>query len=336
VSWGEAPSDALAFMISPKQGDELRGMMKRGRVAVRMRARSRRSEPGEIGQVMAEIPGEVEGQDVVLASHLDHQKQGANDNASGAGTLLEIARTIRALTGAGTIARPRRTLRFWWSTEIRSEEEYFKRHPEEKKRILLAVVLDQAGGNKRAENNVFAIQNPKWLPSWADDLIYDLAESFKDRYAPPEIEPQPLGLAPGGGKQSLRMVYFPFEPISDHASFAARRVGIPAISLAAPSLDVIHTDQDTMDLLDPTWMKRSALLTAASALYVAGAGPKEGDALLQAVFRRAGARIAEASDRKAQLAIEKQRLRSVSALGPVDTAPLEARLEAAAAALDGR
>src|SRR5262249_56739742 len=134
----------------PRQGDELRDLLRHGPVTVRAHARAKRATPGEIGQVMAEIPGEVKDRDIVLAAHLDHQQPGANDNASGSGTLLEVARTLHQLIAAGKISRPRRTLRFWWSTEIRSEQAYFRKHPEEAKKIAMAVVLDQAGGDRNA------------------------------------------------------------------------------------------------------------------------------------------------------------------------------------------
>jgi hypothetical protein len=336
VAWGEAPAKAFAFMISPRQGDELREAMQRGTVTVRMRARARSSEPGAIGQVMGEIPGEVSGQDIVLVAHLDHQKQGANDNASGSGTLLEVLRTVNKLIASGKIAKPRRTLRFWWSTEIQSEQAYFKRHPEETKKISLAVVLDQAGGDRTAENNFILIANPDRVASWTDDLIHDLAEYFAREYAPAEHEPSPLAIEKGGGVQSMRNVYWDYAPLSDHVSFVQKGVEIQAIALAVPSLGVIHSNQDTVGRLDPTWMKRSAMMTLAPALFVASAGEKEAHAVVEATFRRASARLAEARDRKAQMVVERRRMRSIASLdGSVDVAPYLARLEAVAAALEG-
>lgn len=334
VAWGEAPSNAFAFMISPRQGDALRDRLKRGPLTIRMRARIRRTEPGEIGQVMGEIPGQVPGQDVVLVAHLDHQKQGANDNASGSGTLLEVLRVANRMIAAGTIPKPLRTLRFWWSTEIRSEKEYFKRHPGEAKKISLAVVLDQAGGDRRAVNNFIMIANPDWRPSYADDLIYDLADFFARQYSPAEHEPSPLAIAEGGSTQAMRNVYFDYQPLSDHVSFVEKGIDIPAIALAVPSLDVIHTDQDTVDRLDPTWLKRSAMMTLAPALFTASAGPKEARALLEATFRRAVTRLAEAGDPDEQLKIERRRLESLTTLDHgIDLADYRARLAAIAKAL---
>src|SRR5581483_9128644 len=142
-------------------------------------------------------------------------------------------------------------------------------------RILLAIVLDQAGGELGAENNLIAVKNPEWLPSYTDDLIEDTAEYVKERYAPAEHEPDPLLVAEGGSHQSLHTSYWEYQEITDEVAFEARDRGIAGIALAVPSLDLIHTNLDTVDRLDPTWIKRSALLTLAPALYLANAGKTE-------------------------------------------------------------
>lgn len=336
VYWGQAPSSALAMMISPKLGEELRRMITRGqKVKVRMHVLARRSEPGAIGMVMGEIPGTVRDQDVVLVAHLDHQKPGANDNASGSGTLLEVLRLLNRLIAGGNVPPLQRSIRFWWSTEIISEEAYFRKYADQPKKILLGVNLDQAGGDRHAENNFIVISGPDWLPSYADDLMYNLAEYVKEEYAPAEHEPSPLLVAAGGGTESMRTVYWDYAPLSDHLAFEAKDVGIPCISLAVPSLHVIHTDLDTADRLDPTWMKRSALLALAPALFVANAGPKEAKAILDYTFRRGAARLANAENIQSQLAREEKRLDSVRALDPtLNTADHKKKLGAIAGALE--
>lgn len=340
VLWGHAPPGALAMMISPRQGDELRRMLHRGTtVKVRMHVRAKVSEPGAIGMVMGEIPGTIKDQDIVLVAHLDHQKPGANDNASGSGTLLEVLATLNRLVAAKKISPPRRTLRFWWSTEVRSETEYFRKHPEEVKKILLAVNLDQAGGDRSAENNFVMILGPDWLPAFADDLIYDLAEHMRKKYAPAEHAPSPLFVAPNGTQQSFHTVYWDYAPLSDHIAFEAREIGIPCISVAVPSLHVIHTSQDTSDRIDPTWLKRSALMTLAPALFAAGAGPpnEDANALLDTVFRRARVRLAQAADPKAQLTIEEKRLDSVRSFDPdIENESYKRKLRGLAEALSTR
>ena len=101
--------------------------------------------------------------------------------------------------------------------------------------------------------------------------------------------------------------------------------------MAVPSLHVIHPTQATSDRIDPTWLKRSALMMLAPALFAANAGPPNNDAraLLDRVFSRARVRLARAEDPKAQLAMEEQRLDSVRAFDPgIETESLKKKLRA--------
>jgi hypothetical protein len=178
------------------------------------------------------------------------------------------------------------------------------------------------------------IANPDWLPTYVDDLAENLAEFVKNRYAPAEHEPDELVVAEGGGHQSLRTVYWEYQPITDETAFEAKEVGIPGIALAVPSLDLIHTNLDTVDRLDPTWMKRSALLTLAPALYIANAGPAEARAVLEYTFQKSASRLALSSNPGRDLPLEQKRLDSVRTLDPaLDTSLQRARLEAVAKAL---
>ena len=335
VAWTRAPEPAIAMTISPNQCAALARLMRDGRkIRMRLRVKVKRSEPGAIGQLMGEIPGTIVGQDVVIVAHLDHPAPSANDNASGSAAILEALRVLQRLVAAGKISAPRRTIRFWWSTEISSEQEYFRKHPDDAKAILLAVNLDQAGGDRNAENNLIAIYGPQWLPSWADDLVYNLAEHVRQRYAPAEKEPSPLLVAPNGSKQSMRTVYWDYAPLSDHMAFESKEVGIPAISLAVPSLHVIHSSMDTPDRIDTTWLKRSTLMVLASAVFTANADRKETEALLDYVFQRAMVRVAEAADKRKQLEIEEKRLDSVRSLDSgVATDPYKKKLRAIVEAL---
>ncbi len=56
--------------------------------------------------VTATIPGadaKLKGEEIAFSCHLDHQRPGANDNASGCVTILEVARTLQKLIGEGEI-----------------------------------------------------------------------------------------------------------------------------------------------------------------------------------------------------------------------------------------
>src|SRR5437879_11319073 len=71
--------------------------------------------------VTATIAGadaKLRDEEIAFSCHLDHQRPGANDNASGCVTILEVARTLQKLIAEGKLARPARTIRFIWPPEI--------------------------------------------------------------------------------------------------------------------------------------------------------------------------------------------------------------------------
>jgi hypothetical protein len=102
----------FGFSLSKRQGNHLRALLKRGK-PVKLKAKvDARLFPSNLDIVTATIPGESKpNEETFLIAHLCHPKPSANDNASGSGLLLEIARTINALIESGCIKRPARTIR---------------------------------------------------------------------------------------------------------------------------------------------------------------------------------------------------------------------------------
>src|SRR3989475_1606126 len=69
---------------------------------------------GNYEVVTATIPGadrKLKEEEIAFSCHPDHQRPGANDNASGCVTILEAARTLQKLISEGKLARPERTIR---------------------------------------------------------------------------------------------------------------------------------------------------------------------------------------------------------------------------------
>lgn len=66
---------------------------------------------GHLDYITARIPGrQLPEKEVLVLGHL--YEQGANDNASGCATILEMARTLKRLVDTGRIPPPRRSIRF--------------------------------------------------------------------------------------------------------------------------------------------------------------------------------------------------------------------------------
>jgi len=77
--------------------------------------------PGNYVVVTGIIPGsdpKLKDEEIAFSCHLDHQRPGANDNASGCSAILEVARTLQRLIEEKKLERPARTIRFIFPPEI--------------------------------------------------------------------------------------------------------------------------------------------------------------------------------------------------------------------------
>jgi hypothetical protein len=131
VRWGHldsfSPRRTFGFMVSLKQARSFQARLNAGET-VRLQATVKaQRHPGEYEIVSATIAGAdpaLAQQQIAFTCHLDHPRPGANDNASGCATILEVARTYAHLIAQGKLARPRRTLHFFWPPEADH-----RRHP---------------------------------------------------------------------------------------------------------------------------------------------------------------------------------------------------------------
>ncbi|MFQ5790219.1 MAG: DUF4910 domain-containing protein, partial [Acidobacteriota bacterium] len=182
VRWGHLDpfntGNRFAFMIGPGKARELQARLAGGeKIELHARVRAR-LVPGHFEVVTAVLPGsELPGEEILFTCHLDHQNPGANDNASGAATLLEVARTLSRLVHAGTLAPPRRTIRFVWPPEIAGTYAFLSRHPEIVARLKAGIHMDMVGGIPPTTRSVFFLSRP---PASLPSFIGDVGEAFFD------------------------------------------------------------------------------------------------------------------------------------------------------------
>jgi hypothetical protein len=104
-------------------------------------------------------------------------------------------------------------------------------------------------------------------------------------------------ISPEGTKDSLVADMTPFEMGSDHDVYQEGSFRIPAIYLRDWPDVFIHTNNDSPANIDPTKIKRSTFIAAASGYFLARAGAREAARLADEVFARALARVPKARDR---------------------------------------
>lgn len=313
VRWGHldtfAARHAFAFMVSLKQARELQrrlGAGERVRLDAAVRAGKHR---GAYEIVEATIPGadpSRKGEEIVFTCHLDHPRPGANDNASGAAAILEVARALQKLVREGRIPPPARTLRFVWPPEIEGSLTLLNGRPELPARIKATIHMDMVGGGPETRAIFHVTRGPASLPSF----IYDVAEAFGEfvnrqtaSFASGRGSDLPLH-SPEGGKEAALAEMSEYTAGSDHDVYCEGSFRIPTIYLNDWPDRYIHTNRDVPGNIDPTKLKRAAFIGAACGYFLARAGAADGAALVHNHRSRALVRTATMLRRAGQAAPE--------------------------------
>ncbi len=293
IRWGHletfSPTKTFGFMVSLKTARALRERLGKGE-AIRLHASVKAGQhPGNYEVVTATIPGadpKLKEEEIAFSCHLDHQRPGANDNASGCVTILEVARTLQKLINEKILARPARTIRFIWPPEVEGTVTLLNAKPEFARRIKAAVHMDMVGGGPATKAVFHVTRGPMSLPSFVHDVAWAFAEFVNEqsyKFAATGSAEYPF-VAPEGGKEPLLAQFSAYTMGSDHDVYQDSSFKIPAIYLNDWPDRYIHTNFDTAANIDPTKLKRAAFIGAASGYFLANASQQAwlGSAILQA------------------------------------------------------
>ncbi len=278
IRWGHletfSPNKTFGFMVSLKTGRALRDRLAKGE-HIQLHATVKAGQhPGFTEVVTATIPGadpKLKDEEIAFSCHLDHQRPGANDNASGCVTILEVARTLQKLIGKGKLARPARTLRFIWPPEIEGTLTLLSAKPEFAQCIKAVVHMDMVGGGPVTKAVFHVTRGPMSLPSFVHDVAWAFGEFVNEQsynFAAGLPAEYPL-VAPEGGKEPLLAQDTAYTMGSDHDVYQDSSFKIPAIYLNDWPDRYIHTNFDTAANIDPTKLKRAAFIGAASGYFLA-------------------------------------------------------------------
>jgi len=283
IRWGHLETftehKTFAFMVSLKTARGMRERLARGEKITLHAVVKAGQHAGNYEVVSATIPGadaKLKEEEIAFSCHLDHQRPGANDNASGCVTILEVARTLNKLIGDGRLARSARTIRFIWPPEIEGTLALLNRKPEFARRIKAAIHMDMVGGGPATKAVFHVTRGPMSLPSFVHDVAWAFAEFVNEesyQFAATGKAEYPM-VALEGGKEPLRAEYSAYTMGSDHDVYQDSSFGIPAIYLNDWPDRYIHTNFDTAANIDTTKLKRAAFIGAASGYFLAGMNEK--------------------------------------------------------------
>jgi len=254
----------FGFSLSKRQGNQLRALLKKGKT-VKLKAKvDAKLFPGNEDVITATIQGKQKpNEEIFLIAHLCHPKPSANDNASGSGLLLEIARTIMALINSGKIEPPARTIRFFWVPETLGTVAYLSHHEDTFSRFVAGINLDMVGQNQELCKSTLNLdRTPDSCPSYLNDYVFSLIQqSIKE-----------FDTVTGFGSSStFRYNTTTFSGGSDHAEFTNSTIAVPCVMLIQwPDL-YYHTSMDTIDKVSEDSLKRVGWITTIAALTLANA-----------------------------------------------------------------
>lgn len=308
IRWGHLDSfetrHTFAFMVSLKQYRALEERLAAGEhVTLHAIVRASR-HAAAYNPVTALIPGtDRRAEEIVLSCHLDHQRPGANDNASGCATILEVGRSISKLIADGRITRPSRSIRFVWPCEVECTLALFHAQPEMRARFKAVIHMDMVGGGPVTKAIFHLTRGPASLPSF----VYDVGQRFGEflnsesqMYAEGTGGKYPM-VSGEGGKEPLLGDLAEFSMGSDHELYEEASWKIPGIYLNDWPDRYIHTNFDTPGNIDPTKLQRAAFIGAASALFLANLKSSDVAALWAAMESSTLRRAATMLDRRAAL-----------------------------------
>jgi Zn-dependent M28 family amino/carboxypeptidase len=327
VAWGRIPIDppegkkgTFAFILPPRKGETLRRILatdemqdyfatgkrtKGGRVVLKAKVDTEISETkqGRTGFVEGWIRGaKYHDQQIVITAHLQEEKGSANDDGSGSGNILELARAFNKLIQEGKMKPPLRDLRFWWTDEIYSEYRYFRDNPNEPKKFLANLHQDMTGAKQSMGNRVqHLIYAPHSRTSFLDAMLESVGTFL--------IQTNNGFLAAGrqgglphpysrpiyslfGTRDNYNAMLVPYFDSSDHRCFLEGAIGVPAIGLINWPDDFIHSSDDDLDNIDPTQLRRNNFLISALAYFLAFAEDDKVPLLAGETFTQGAKRLA--------------------------------------------
>jgi hypothetical protein len=316
VAWAHLPHEArgvegvkdgtpgtFAVMISPRRARLLQKRLTASGTPLQVKVDIEAGSPEVSEQAMVEAwirGGAVHDQQVVLTAHIQEEMTSANDDGSGCANMLEIGRALARLIREGKIPPPRRDIRFWWLNELSSQVQYFRDHPEEPRRMLVALNQDMVGARQSLGGRVqYGARLPWSLPHALDDVMESVLGAVRDGNTSYLAnrgtgQPQPFlreVTAIKGSREPFHARMVPYFDSTDHHAFVPRHVGVPATSLTNWPDEFIHGSGDDLETIDATQLERNALVVAAVALYFAALGEDDVPALAAYVAARGRSRV---------------------------------------------
>jgi aminopeptidase YwaD len=235
----------------------------------------------EMQDVTCSIPGtDPEAGEIIFSAHLfeGYIKQGANDNKSGSAAILEVARVLHTLIEDGRLPKPKRTIRFLWGPEFSGTSPWVKANKDIMEKTLCNINMDMVGEWLSKHQSFMSLMrttygNAHYINDVMENYYRFVGEGNRERIQNRSgVERVPHRIvAPSGADEPF---YYSIEThygASDHEVFNDWGVGVPGVMMIAWPDKWYHLSGDNVDKADPTQLKRTVIIGAASAYTIANA-----------------------------------------------------------------
>lgn len=284
--------NAWGIALSYQAKEVLKSELSKGPVKAKVNI-STKIYPSEELTVVASIKGtELSNESLVFSAHV--QEPGANDNATGVGTQLEMAMLSAKLIQDKKLDL-KRTLTFLWGDEITSTRRYIEENNGTNTTIKWGISLDMVGENTDVTGGTFLIEkmpDPSAIWTRGKDKHSEWGgrplkeEDMKPHYLNDFIIKM---FRKQGEFANWAVETNPFEGGSDHAPFL--RANIPGLLLWHFTDQFYHTDNDRIDKVSQETMKNVGTGALASAYTLLNADSEFGIQLIDSIMNTAKNRL---------------------------------------------
>ena len=243
--WGAKLVPLPAAEVGMEDAKLIQRELEHGPVTIQFTIENKTSGETTVNNVVAEIRGSEQPDEwILIGAHLDSWDfgTGAQDNGTGAISVLEIGRALMSLGKA-----PRRSIRLalWGGEEqgLLGSYAYTQTHQSELDKCVAVLNTDNGAGHPKGWKVEGREDLKKAMQPWSDGLLKDL----------------------NGGDLSLDTTYD-----TDHGPFMLQ--GIPALDLWVDMthyMEIHHKSSDTLDKVDALDFKAGEAIVAVTAYAIA-------------------------------------------------------------------
>jgi aminopeptidase YwaD len=298
IQFGSVPRDTLAqgwgIVLSYDAHARLRAALGRGTVRVRV-STGVTWTPNAVEQaVIADVRGSSHPDErFVFSAHV--QEPGANDNASGVGAQVEMARVAAEMLRNGSID-PARTITMLWGLEIRSTDRYIRQDSVRARGIRWGLSLDMVGEDTERTGGTFLIEkmpDPSAIWTRGADKHTEWGGSpiTKAQLMPHYFNDFVLARCLEQSATNGWVVRTnPYEGGSDHTPFLQAQK--PGLLLWHFTDQFYHTDGDRLRMVSPDELRNVGMSALVTALVLTSANASMARAVVAELEAAAIARLA--------------------------------------------